>query len=40
MSHSHTTKISIIWQAARFEKMQIPTVAVNGDTWDSDLQKV
>jgi len=26
-------------QAARFEKTQIPIVAVNGDTWDSDLQK-
>ena len=27
-------------QADRFEKMQIPTTAVNGDTWSSDLQKV
>ncbi|KIM73718.1 hypothetical protein PILCRDRAFT_15010 [Piloderma croceum F 1598] len=26
-------------QAVRFEQMQIPTVAVNGDTWDSDLRK-
>jgi ATP-dependent helicase YprA (DUF1998 family) len=27
-------------QAARFDKMQIPTTAVNGDTWCSKLHKV
>jgi ATP-dependent helicase YprA (DUF1998 family) len=27
-------------QAVRFDKMQIPTTAVNGDTWCSKLHKV